>query len=102
LDTSLDRLTAEDFAPLIGDAFAFDAGEPGRLELELVEVNAVPDSGVGTAEREPFELLFRGPAEPIFAQQIFPLEHPALGRLDVFLVPVGRQQDGARYEAIFS
>ncbi|MEA2425775.1 MAG: hypothetical protein QOH13_2185 [Thermoleophilaceae bacterium] len=102
MDTSLDRLTADDFTPLVGETFAFDAGEPGRFELELLEVNAAAGPGVPTAERMPFELLFRGPAEPVFAQQIFPLEHAALGRLDIFLVPVARDQDGARYEAIFS
>jgi hypothetical protein len=102
-EARLESLTADDFRSLIGDAFAFDAGEPGRFELELLEVNAGPDpAAVRTAEREPFELLFRGPAEPVFAQQIFGLEHPELGRLEIFLVPVGRQSDGARYEAIFS
>ena len=98
----LDRLTVDDFAPAVGDKFSFDAGEPGRFELELVEARPAESPGPGWEGRAPFNLLFRGPAEPVFGQQIFPLEHPELGRLEIFLVPVGRNEHGADYEAVFS
>ena len=35
-------------------------------------------------------------------QQIVPLEHAALGKLEIFLVPVGLDPEGYRYEAVFN
>lgn len=54
------------------------------------------------APREPFSLVFRGPAEPALAQAIQPLRHPRLGTLALFLVPIGADGDGRRYEAVFA
>jgi len=46
--------------------------------------------------------VLRGPAEPILAQGILGLEHPRLGAVDVFFVPVGRDERGTAYQAILS
>jgi hypothetical protein len=35
-------------------------------------------------------------------QQIVPLEHDTMGRLDIFLVSIGPDEQGMQYEAIFS
>jgi hypothetical protein len=99
---SLERLTADDFAPLTGDVFALDAGEHGQLELELVDVRPGEWPAGPAASRAPFSLRFRGPREPIFAQQIVRLEHAGLGQLEIFVVPLGVDDDGATYEAVFS
>jgi hypothetical protein len=80
----LGALTADDFAPHLHERFVLSP-----LELELVEV-----TGAG----RPFSLVFRGPAEPLLPQRIHRVEHPALGPLDLFLVPVGP----GSYEAIFT
>jgi hypothetical protein len=86
----LETLTAADFAPHLHERFAVspDGGPP--LQLELAEV-----TGAGG---RPFSVVFRGPGEPLLAQRIHRIEHPALGALDLFLVPVGP----GRYEAIFT
>ncbi len=52
--------------------------------------------------RTAFTLLFRGPAEPVLAQQSFQVSHPRLGQFPLFLVPVGADQAGVRYEAVFN
>ncbi len=54
------------------------------------------------SERDPFRLLFRGPGEPVLSQHTHRLGHPALGVLEIFLVPVGRDAQGTSYEAIFA
>ena len=89
----LETLTADDFAPLRHQPFALTADHAPRLELELVEV---------TGGGRPFSVVFRGPGEPLLSQRIYRIEHPALGPLDLFLVPVGREPDGLRYEAVFT
>jgi hypothetical protein len=90
----LEALTADDFAPLRDQPFRLSADGP-PLALTLVEVTA-GDGG------RPFSLLFRGPAEPLLPQRIYRIEHQALGALELFLVPVGREPDGLRYEAVFT
>jgi hypothetical protein len=100
----LDRLTATSFAPAVGDTFVLDAGDAGPLELELLESRLHdPDAPAQdpSGARAPFTLLFRGPFEPILPQRIYALEHRELGKLELFLVPVGRDEHGTSYEAVF-
>ena len=99
----LDGLTVDAFAPLVGDGFALDDEGAGRLVLELLEARAIEAGApAGGAARVPFSLLFRGPGEPVLPQRIYSLRHDALGALEIFIVPVARQPDGMRYEAIFA
>jgi len=97
----LATLTVADFAALVGEGFALAAADARSLTLVLRAAREL-EHGRDGAARAPFALTFAGPAEPLLAQQIVPLEHPALGRLELFLVPLGRDADGVRYEAIFS
>ncbi|HET6509762.1 MAG TPA: hypothetical protein VFG42_23415 [Baekduia sp.] len=99
----LDRLTVASFAPTLGDTYILVDAEL-RLDLELIEATAHPADAPPTdaeGRRTPFSLLFRGPVEPVLAQRIQRLEHDALGPLELFLVPVGRDAAGTRYEAVF-
>jgi hypothetical protein len=52
--------------------------------------------------REPFSLVFAGPAAPVLPQSIYRLENDDLGALEIFLVPIGRDAGGTRYEAAFN
>jgi hypothetical protein len=98
---NLDTVTVEDFAPAVGESFSLDAGQAGQLELELRA--AVPASHPGPeGTRHPFTLEFRGPAEPMLPQSIYRLETDTLGELEFFIVPVGRDDAGTAYEAVFN
>ncbi|MEX2080048.1 MAG: hypothetical protein WEC33_00385 [Dehalococcoidia bacterium] len=95
----LEKVTRETFAPLKGHAFTL-SGPEGSVELTLV---AVQGNGLrGGAGREQFSLHFQGPREPFFPQSIYHLENATLGPLDIFLVPIARDELGATYEAIFT
>jgi hypothetical protein len=101
----LDRLTAADFEPLVGSGFA--AALPGReeLRLELTEVRRLrePPARPGRPPRRPpFALTFRGRTPDYVPQGTYPITHDRLGRLDVFLVPVGRDDNGLLLEAVFA
>ncbi|HEY6759901.1 MAG TPA: hypothetical protein VI318_10435 [Baekduia sp.] len=100
----LERLTVASFTPTVGEVYALVDEEHGRLPLELVEARThAPDAPPADAAglRAPFSLVFRGPREPLLPQRIQRLEHDALGPLEIFLVPVGRDEAGTRYEAVF-
>jgi hypothetical protein len=46
--------------------------------------------------------VFRGGPSPPLPQRIYRVEHEALGALDILLVPLGPDELGQRYEAIFT
>jgi hypothetical protein len=91
----LDELTVEDFAPLVNDRFRVVPDGSPPLEVELVEVEAIPREPGG---RVPFSLVFRGGPSPPLPQAIYRIEHDGLGAIDVFLVPIAIDS----YQAVFS
>jgi hypothetical protein len=101
----LENLTRATFIPCLGSTFRILAGPAAAVVVELIEATALPDRARRDGEpprREPFALLFRGPPEPVLRQRIYRLEHDALGAFDLFLVPIGPDRSGMRYEAIFN
>ncbi|NER47880.1 MAG: hypothetical protein F6J86_01955 [Symploca sp. SIO1B1] len=106
LEIVIEKLSNAQFSEYLGEPFQLHLEPELALTLELIEVTPLGRRKLGEDEQsirqEPFSLLFRGPLEMELPQRIYPLEHSKLGRLDIFLVPVARQQDGMRYEAIFT
>ena len=100
----LGDVTFDTFAGREGEVFGIQFAD-ARLELELAEVSRMPEDW-GHADRpDPFSLVFHGPADHVLPQHVWPLDHDELGRLEVFLVPLGPQgPDGGPmlYEAVFT
>ena len=98
----LEDLTPASFLPHVGTQFAVAADGSPTLTLTLASVDVFAERS-GARRTQPFSLLFAGPAEPTLPQRIHRLEHPAIGTLEIFLVPVGPGPEGsARYEAVFN
>jgi hypothetical protein len=98
---SEELLTCESFSGHVGEKFRIVAEEVDGWELELIEATPIKTQET-RHKRPPFSLVFRGPMEPVLNQQIVPLEHDSMGKLDIFLVPIGPDEDGMQYEAVFS
>ena len=102
----LDTFTPGSFSEHVGSRFHLQVEGQEPLELELFEISRYEENPDYAARKEPFSLLFLGPLRPILPQAIYPLEHPALGRMEIFLVPIGPdprgKQTGMRYEAAFN
>ncbi len=98
----LESFTLETFAPHQDEPFRLhpDAGDP--LDLRLVEVTPLGERTAPAGGRAPFSLVFRGPRAPLLPQRIYRLEHDAIGTFEIFLVPIGPDQEGMRYEAVFT
>jgi hypothetical protein len=104
----LETLTIDMFAARLGERFRMRVQPEHSLDLELIEVNPLR---VRTAaghdasrKREPFSLVFRGPANLIAPQRIYAVEHDTIGSHELFLVPIGPDPEraGMRYEAVFT
>ena len=95
----LATLTAADFEPLLHERFAI-VSEPGEsFDAELI---AVTEGAPGASARPQFSVVFRGGPTPPVPQRIYGVEHERFGRLDLFLVPLGPDDIGQRYEAVFT
>jgi len=67
------------------------------LPLVLTEVTEKDQS----QNVEQFSLVFRGPLTPLCPQGTYTLEHGMLGKMDLFLVPLGPRSGGMCYQAAF-
>lgn len=93
-----DDLTRGTFEPHIETRFATASASTGPIDLELVEVTDIGDGNRGLN----FRLLFRGPRERALEQGMVELEHPAIGAVELFMVPVGADAAGLQYEVVFN
>ena len=91
------------FARHVGETFTLRLADQQTLTVDLIAAKSRrwPGSPVSAPDR-PFSLEFlsRGPAP--LPQRIYRLEHPTLGALDLFLVPLGPEGGGMRFEAVFN
>ncbi len=97
----LDSVTLTSFVDCLGTVFRLDAGEALSLELTLIEAEATRFSSQADSSSA-FSLIFRGALQPILPQQIYKFEHDRLGTLEMFIVPIGPDNQGMRYQAIFT
>lgn len=101
---NLSELTFADFTPHLHEAFCIRLEGRESIDLELIKAAELPaTSRAQAAHRAPFSIEFLGPiSHQYLQQQIYRLEHRALGPLDIFLVPLGLVDGRMRYEAIFT
>jgi hypothetical protein len=92
----VDDITRATFDPHVGSRFAVSS--PSPAELELVEVTDIGDGNHGLN----FRLLFRGPREAPLDQGMVELDHPEIGTVALFIVPVGADAAGVQYEVVFN
>jgi hypothetical protein len=97
----LEKLTHDDFFNRLHQKFLLHY-EGGTMETELIECRKLPSLGRPDRQRKPFAIIFRGPRQPVLVQRIYKLEGSSMGPLELFIVPVGPDATGMRYEAIFS
>ena len=70
-----------------------------KIPLKLVKTEA---GGKSKRAGGAFSLLFVAPAGRVLPQAIYPVTHPALGTMEIFLVPVGPLPGGNGYHAVFT
>lgn len=102
---NLQELTVQTFVGHIGSAFRIAIEPAGVLAVELIDAESLSVRNrptAGASMRAPFNLLFRGPMSPVLPQRIYRFEHDSIGTFELFIVPIGPDAIGMRYEAIFN
>ena len=94
----LETFTLDNFVPHLHDTFWIRVDDQ-RVETRLVEAKSLGDQ---RRAREAFSLVFVGPGRFVLPQRTYRVEHETLGDMDLFLVPIGPDGAGMRYEAVFT
>ena len=95
----LDRICKEDFEPLVGRKVKVYQGESGA-DVEVKEV--VATHSPSPRATEPFRIVLRSGDGWVATQGTFRVEHPTLGAMELFAVPIGPDGQGLCYEIIFN
>jgi len=91
-------LQHEEFLKHLNTRFGIRLSEAEAVEAELTEVS----ERLMSPRQERFSLVFRTAKDKLIEQGIRTLEHDAMGNFDLFIVPIGRDDDGTYYEAVFN
>jgi hypothetical protein len=97
----LQDLTCENFGHCLNQVFRLSY-DSGTLEVKLIECRKLDSHGRSQARREPFSLMFLGPKQPILPQRMYSFDFGQLGTLEIFIVPIGADELGVRYQAVFT
>jgi hypothetical protein len=97
-----DFQTQEEFKQHLNTPFRLQVNAPKPIDLTLVEVESRPSEAHEQQGMERFSVFFMGSPEFLLPQNTYRLAHPEMGEFDVFLVAVGKETDGYRYEAVYN
>jgi hypothetical protein len=87
-----------DFEANLNTAFSVKLGDSVETSVQLISVT----KSVPSPTFESFSLLFTGAKDGELEQNVYDVSHNALGDFALFLVPVGRDAEGCKYEAVFN
>lgn len=68
------------------------------MDAELVSVSEIIEMG----SFESYTITFLVRDECPIAQQIYPIDHPEIGNMELFLVPSGKDEKGTTYVSVFN
>ncbi len=92
----------EDFARAADAEFDVFVGDT-TMPMTLIAIEPLPPQpGIS---REAFSLIFKSASALVLPQRIYPMRNRALAgaqKVEVFIVPIGRDADGVRYQAVFN
>ena len=97
-----DVFTLSRFETRVGAIFKLIDEDVPTLDLELVSATDLTRPEHPAGRRIPFSLLFHGPLEPVLPQRIYAFDNDALGRFEMFIVPIGPEGRSMQYEAVFA
>ncbi len=95
-------LVFEDFADKVEQLFVVSDAEVPAIPLTLAEAECLPATLSKPGIRPPFSLIFLAKDPRVLPQRLYRMEHGQLGDLTIFLVPIGKDAQGVKYQATFN
>ncbi len=93
-----DRLTYDFFKENLATTFTVQVKEGKSVELVLFEISPRKISRLN----EYFSIIFHSPADFFLPQGMYSMESAVAGMIEVFIVPVGKENNEFLYEAVFN
>ncbi len=95
----LEHITYNIFESILGETIDLKVGEicfQAKVDrVDLLREN--PDQ-----QRQPFSVELLADNTENYGQQIYEINHPALGDVSLFAVPLGPDKEGMRYQILFN
>jgi hypothetical protein len=101
----IDKLTSTDFSAHLNQPFTLqlEALPPILLQLRAVQNldngNTYTGGNRSTYLNPHFAVVFNGPLRPILPQQIYQIQHPSMGKLNLLFTPIGPNGSSMQYKA---
>jgi hypothetical protein len=90
----------ERFRSHIGDQFEVLVPKV-PWQLQLVEADPMPDQG-GVQDDDGISLIFKAPVDCTISQGSVALDHEQIGWTVLYMNPIGQDDDGQYFEAMFN
>jgi hypothetical protein len=97
-----DAFTIERFLPHVGEVFHVVLDDGQELPVLLSEITRLASDGDRRRMRQPFSLVFHAPRGTRLEQQVYQLSNPGMEPFECFLVPITPDENGMRFEAIYT
>ena len=97
----LEKVTRSVFSEALNTTFRVKIDGERPIDLSLIEASDLKQPG-DLGRKDPFSLIFRGPADLVLPQQTYHMENDKVGKMEIFIVPVGTDDKGTLYQAVFS
>ena len=94
--------TEAEFTKNLNTIFRVQMDGAKPVDLRLVAVTPRPSDPNEAAGMERFSALFSGPLDLFLPQQIYRMAHEDMGEFEIFLVPIAKEKDGFKYEAVYN
>ena len=88
----------QEFSGAVDSRFDIARADSGSAEFTLIECQSL----LSNEHQECYSLVFRGPADVPPVQNIYVLQHDKLGTLELFLVPIKKDDRGLYFEAVIN
>ena len=96
------QLVFEDFKEHVGSVFTLLEEGVNGFELKLDEASPLPSSNPKPGFRSPFSLIFLNTDGLLIPQRLYRMKHDGIGEVTIFIVPIGKDQRGVSYQAVFN
>jgi hypothetical protein len=94
--------TEAEFTKNLNTTFRVQLDGAKPIDLTLVAVTPRHSGANEAPGMERFSALFSGPPDLFLPQQCYRITHDDMGEFEVFLVPIAREKDGFKYEAVYN
>ena len=88
--------TQQEFTDAVDSRFDVSHADGASVEFTLVECKSL----LSNEHQECYSLVFRGPADVPPDQSIYVLQNDKLGAVELFLVPIKKDDNGLYFEAV--